>query len=152
MRISIYCKYCINNIALRLAYIFSITPENFKMCLFIFTCDEMLKMELKCSPRLATEFFLDLFPLRGAGLQILMLLSVFLANFRVLGLGCGLLKVAKMKTFQYISRPIFFAISFSGKSWGLFCGRTRFNFCDRFSILYFFKQTETFSEHRSKGF
>ena len=112
----------------------------------------MLKMELKCSPRLATEFFLDLFPLRGAGLQILMLLSVFLANFRVLGLGCGLLKVAKMKTFQYISRPIFFAISFSGKSWGLFCGRTRFNFCDSFSILYFFKKTETFSEHRSKGF
>ena len=92
------------------------------MCLFIFTCDEMLKMELKCSPRLATEFFLDLFPLRGAGLQILMLLSVFLANFRVLGLGCGLLKVAKMKTFQYISRPIFFAISFSGKSQAFFVG------------------------------
>ena len=59
-------------------------------------------MELKCSPRLATEFFLDLFPFTGAGLQILILLSVFLANFRVLGLGCGLLKVAKMKTLQYI--------------------------------------------------
>ena len=90
------------------------TQKNLEI--FPFTCDEMLKMELKCSPRLATEFFLDLFPLRGAGLQILMLLSVFLANFRVLGLGCGLLKVAKMKTFQYIFRPIFFAISFAGKS------------------------------------
>ena len=62
----------------------------------ISTWDEMLKMELKCSPRLATEFCLDLFPFTGAGLQILMLRSVFLANFRVLGLGCGLLKVAKM--------------------------------------------------------
>ena len=65
----------------------------------MFTCDEMLKMELKCSPRLATEFFLEPFPLKGAGLQMLILLSVFFANFRVLGLGCGLLKGAKMKTF-----------------------------------------------------